>query len=65
MESIPVPELEGIKVKITDQCTAPTTHSKDGILTWKVELKPGESREIRLEYEIEIPGNMQMDLPIQ
>ncbi|MGE4158381.1 MAG: mucoidy inhibitor MuiA family protein [Planctomycetota bacterium] len=65
MEAIPVPELEGIKVKLTDSCTPPTVHGKDGILTWKVELKPGESREVRLEYEIEVPGNMQMDLPIQ
>ncbi len=54
-ERVPVSKDEKIKVEITKCEPARSGDIKDGIFGWKLELKPGEKRELYYEYKIESP----------
>lgn len=65
MDHVPVSEVEGVEVELTDATTRPRTMRDDGIMSWQVTLEPGQSREIVVEYEMTVPGGMSMALPMQ
>lgn len=50
-DNIPISEESEIQVKIIDIAEAQLDESK-GILTWQVNLSPGESTEIKYQYEV-------------
>lgn len=65
LDHAPVSEIDGVDIEVTSHTSEPTVKRDDGILSWKVELDPGETRTIRFEYEITVPGGMNMSLPTQ
>ena len=54
-ERIPVSKDEKIRVELLKCEPAKTGEMKDGIIKWKLELKPGEKLELYYEYKIESP----------
>lgn len=48
------------RVKITADIDPEPVSEEEGILTWRLELEPGESRVISVEFEIEYPNNMEL-----
>ena len=52
-----IPVTRGVDVRVTDivHSLAPDYTNKQGIMKWKVTLKSGESRSIRLGFSISVP----------
>ena len=50
-----VPNVKVEDVRIVPE---PDEHGEDGLLTWKLRVEPGESREIVTEYVIEYPSHL-------
>jgi uncharacterized protein (TIGR02231 family) len=58
IESYPVSDIEDVRVKLDPSTTAGATKDeKQGILRWRLDLAPGESKVVHLEYTIEYPKN--------
>jgi len=56
-EHIPVSELDDVKVSIDPRTTAGyQLRGDDGIVTWRLTLKPGEKRTVELRYAIDVPA---------
>jgi len=59
-DQIPLSALSNIKVSILSLSGA--THNEEtGLLTWTLELKPGEKRELEFAYEIDCPSDTNLD----
>ena len=59
-DQIPLSALSSIKVSITSLGGA--VHNEEtGLLTWSLVLKAGEKRELEFSYEIDCPGNINLD----
>jgi uncharacterized protein (TIGR02231 family) len=56
-DHIPVSELDDVRVTV-DGGTTPGYERRDadGILTWKVALKPGERRRVDLAFHVDVPS---------
>jgi uncharacterized protein (TIGR02231 family) len=57
-DQIPVSEVEDIQVEMLPVTTQPTTRDlrdRRGVLEWAFELKPGESRDIKLGWRVRWP----------
>lgn len=50
------------RVKITVKISPQPDNEDDGILTWRLNLDPGESKTISVEYEVDYPDNMQLQI---
>jgi uncharacterized protein (TIGR02231 family) len=60
LDQIPVSRDEGITVKELRAEPAPAGRSDLGVLTWKLELAPAESREILLGMRVELAKGVEM-----
>ncbi|MES1226289.1 MAG: DUF4139 domain-containing protein, partial [Bacteroidota bacterium] len=60
-DQYPLSTLKEIEVELTDNGGA--ADNKDiGVLTWKLELAPGESRKIRFAYNVKYPKDRAVNL---
>ncbi|HUI64262.1 MAG TPA: mucoidy inhibitor MuiA family protein [Bacteroidota bacterium] len=57
-ENVPVSQDERVKVEITLPRPDEATPDASGIITWQIQLAPGENREFRLQYSIEAPSDL-------
>lgn len=59
----PVSTAKEIQVSVSDKCTRPTTENKQsGILTYELNLAPGETRTIELSYTVKYPKDWRINL---
>jgi hypothetical protein len=56
MDQVPVSQTSDIKVEILDISGA-KIDDETGILTWNLEINPGETREVIVHYSVEYPRN--------
>lgn len=57
-EHVPVSEIADIKVGLDGQTTPGyELRGPDGIITWRVPLKPGARRDLALRYHVEVPAS--------
>lgn len=61
LDQIPVSQTSDIKVEIIDISGA-SIDEETGILTWNLEIKPGETREVIVHYSVEYPRNRTVNL---
>ncbi len=54
-ESIPVSQDEQIKVTLVRPTAEEAVPDANGIITWQMNLAPGERRKLRLQYSVEAP----------
>ncbi len=55
VDQIPVSHDEDVKVSITEASIEPAEKNEDGILEWKLSLKPREEKKFQFEYQVEYP----------
>jgi uncharacterized protein (TIGR02231 family) len=60
LDQIPVSRDEGIVVKELRAEPAPVERTDMGVLTWKMEVQPGETREIHLGVRVELSRGVDM-----
>ncbi len=53
-DQIPMSTLKEVEIKLDDNGGA-SLNEEAGVLTWKLELKPGESRKLRFSYTVKYP----------
>ena len=58
IDRIPVSTMKDVKVDDVVIVPEPDERGEDGLLTWKLQVEPGERQEIVTEYVIEYPSNM-------
>ncbi len=61
LDQIPVSQDEKIEVQDVTMTPAPSKKGEDGLLTWTLELAPGEKKEIALGFRVKFPR----DAPIR
>jgi uncharacterized protein (TIGR02231 family) len=64
-DQIPVSEVEDIQVEMLPVTTQPTTRdlrNRRGVLEWAFELKPGETRDIKLSWRLRWPKDKAVQL---
>ncbi len=59
VERIPVSELEDVIVEVEKEKTTSGYELKgpDGLVVWKVKLKPAEERKLELAFHVDVPGS--------
>jgi uncharacterized protein (TIGR02231 family) len=60
IDQIPVSRNEDVKVSVTRSTAPPTKETEDGLLEWKVSLKPSEEKNFQFGYEVEYPRSMHL-----
>jgi uncharacterized protein (TIGR02231 family) len=60
-DRIPLPVDERVQLEIKGINPAPVERDKDNKLTWKLSLKPGETRKIVVEYSLRYPSDEVLD----
>lgn len=58
IDRIPVSTMKDVKVDDVVIVPEPDERGEDGLLTWKLQVEPGERQEIVTEYVVEYPSNM-------
>jgi hypothetical protein len=58
IDRIPVSRVKEIKVDDIEILPPPDEQTEDGLLTWKLQIAPGQKHEITIEYVIEYPSEM-------
>ena len=62
-DQYPVSSAKEIQVSVGDKITPPTTENKQsGILTYELNLAPGETRTIELSYTVKYPKDWRINL---
>ena len=61
LDQVPVSQTSDIKVEIIDISGA-EIDEETGILTWNLEINPGETREVIVHYSVEYPRNRTVNL---
>ena len=62
-DQYPVSSAKEIQVSVGDKISPPTTESKQsGILTYELNLAPGETRTIELSYTVKYPKEWRINL---
>jgi len=58
-EHVPVSELDDVKVELQkDKTSSGYEHrAQDGVVTWKLQLQPGETRQVHLAFHIDVPSS--------
>jgi hypothetical protein len=57
-DRIPVSTIKEVKVDDVELVPEPDEQTDDGLLTWKLAMEPGDSREITVQYVVEFPSGM-------
>ena len=60
VENIPVSQRKEIKISVREGTTKPDEKNDDGFLRWKVNLAPGEQKNVMFGYVIEAPESFQI-----
>lgn len=55
LDQFPVPADPGLSTKFIGSSRSDVSADANGILTWKMELKPGESQKFDFSYNLELP----------
>lgn len=53
-DQYPLSNIKEVEVKLEDGSDA-LVNNETGVLTWKIELKPGESKKVRFSYSVKYP----------
>ncbi|MGZ8510769.1 MAG: DUF4139 domain-containing protein [Chitinophagaceae bacterium] len=53
-DQYPLSTIKEVEVKLEDNAEA-TVNEETGVLTWKINLKPGESKKVRFSYSVKYP----------
>jgi len=53
-DQFPLSTIKEVEIKLEDGSEA-MVNMETGVLTWKIELKPGESRKVRFSYSVKYP----------
>ncbi|MGZ8541090.1 MAG: DUF4139 domain-containing protein, partial [Chitinophagaceae bacterium] len=53
-DQYPLSTIKEVEVKLEDNAEA-TVNEETGVLTWKINLKPGESKKVRFSYSVKHP----------
>ena len=61
LDQVPVSQTSDIKIEIIDISGAEINEAT-GILTWNLEMNPGETREVIVHYSVEYPRNRTVNL---
>jgi uncharacterized protein (TIGR02231 family) len=61
-DQFPLSNIKEVEVKLEDGGTA-MVNDETGVLTWKLDLKPGESRKVRFSYSIKFPKDKKIVNP--
>jgi len=57
-DRVPVSTIREVKIDDLEMIPEPDEHTEDGLVTWKLQMEPGEKREITVEYVVEFPSGM-------
>jgi hypothetical protein len=60
-DQYPISTDKDIEVELLDSSGA-TVNNDNGVLTWKLELAPGESRQYRISYSIKYPKDKALNI---
>jgi hypothetical protein len=58
-DQYPISTVKEIEIKLEDGNGA-SVNDETGVLTWKLELKPGESKKVRFSYTVKYPKEMRI-----
>lgn len=58
LDQLPVSQDKEINVGVDELTPEPAERTEQGILKWKLSLKPGEKKKIRLGFHADYPGSM-------
>lgn len=53
-DQYPLSTIKEVEVKLEEDGAA-TVNPETGVLTWKIDLKPGESKKVRFTYSVKYP----------
>ena len=59
-DRVPVSDDEDIKVEIDDANPLPDVRQSNGVVVWKLELAPGETKKIPFTYTVSWPSDVQV-----
>lgn len=57
-DRVPVSTMREIKIENVKLVPEPAEQTEEGLLTWKLHMEPGETREISIEYVVEYPSHL-------
>jgi hypothetical protein len=57
LDRIPIPTDDRITLEVKSIDPEPAERDKENRLTWKLSVKPGETRKISVEYTLRYPGD--------
>jgi hypothetical protein len=57
-ENVPVSQDDRVKVTVLNPKSEEIRPDAGGIITWNLELAPGEKKEVRVQYSVEAPSEM-------
>jgi uncharacterized protein (TIGR02231 family) len=57
-DRVPVSTMREVKIDKLEFAPEPDEQTDEGLLTWKLQMEPGEKREISIEYVVEYPSHM-------
>jgi hypothetical protein len=60
-DQIPLAATDDFKVSI-EEISEGELDKETGLLTWRMNLKPGEKKELRIKYSVEYPKNLNIDI---
>ena len=58
-DQYPISTAKEIEIKLEESSGA-AINEESGILTWKISLKPGESKKLRFSYSVKYPKEMKI-----
>jgi len=58
-DQYPLSSIKEVVVTLEDGSTA-TVNAETGVLTWKIDLKPGESKKVRFSYSVKYPKDQKI-----
>lgn len=58
-DQYPISTVKEIEIKLEEGSSA-AVNEETGVLTWKLELKPGESKKVRFSYAVKYPKEMRI-----
>ncbi len=58
-DQYPISTIKDIEVKLDDSKDA-SVNEENGVLTWKITLKPGESKKVRFSYTVKYPKDIKI-----
>jgi len=57
-DRVPVSTMREVKIEGLELVPEPAEQTEEGLLTWKLRMEPGETRDISIEYVVEYPSHL-------